>query len=121
MDKKKNKIVSSILEGRKKAIDSYNEYKNLSFNKPETISIDYSLLVNRKYDDFRVKLYNYMNAIKNKKVYFENFDSIEEKLNYIPEGLKKKNYIHYLKHLDIRMNTQRILNMKMIIYYLKNI
>ena len=91
MDKKKIKIISSILEGRKKAVDSYNEYKCLSYNKPEFISINYNLLISKKYDDFRVKLYNYMNAIKNKKVYFEKFNCIDEKLNYIPEGVKNKN------------------------------
>ena len=97
MDRKLSRVMSSILEGRKKAVDAHKEYKDLLLNRPDIISFDYNSSLNKKYDEFRVKLYNYVNAVKNKSSYFEKYILIEEKLNHIPKGLNDKNVYLLLK------------------------
>lgn len=97
MDRKLSRVMSSILEGRKKAVDAHKEYKDLLMNKPDIISFNYNSSVNKKYDEFRVKLYNYINAVKNKRPYFEKYILIEEKLNHIPKGANGKNVYLLLK------------------------
>lgn len=97
MNTKRNKVISSILEGRKKAVDAHKEYKDLLLNKPDIISFNYNSSLNKKYDEFRVKLYNYINAIKNKSLYFEKYILIEEKLNHTPKGAGGKNIYLLLK------------------------
>ena len=83
MDNKKIKLFSSILEGRKKACDAYFEYLEFEKNTGDSLKLDHRNNLKTKYNDFRVKLYNYVNAIKNKKSYFENYKIIEYKLNRV--------------------------------------
>lgn len=91
LSNKKNKVIAAILVGHKNTADSYKEYKDMVMSKPDYINYEYDKMLNKKYGEFKIKLYNYVNAIKNKEDYFKNYYMIEEKINFVPEGSNGNN------------------------------
>ena len=78
MDTIKKKVLASILNGKSKVSKSLDSYLLIEKKLKEKFDLDLQVDLNSFYEEFQIDLYNYYRSIKDKKVYFEDYNLIKD-------------------------------------------
>ena len=97
MKQKKIRTLISLLNARERTKRNLEKYNEL-YNKKQ-LDLSFQLEIQDTLNSFKINLYNYIRAIKDKKEYFDKYSNLESELNKevvsLTAGLSDKTYTIY--------------------------
>lgn len=97
MKQKKIRTFISLLNARERTKRNLEKYNEL-YNKKQ-LDLSFQLEIQDTLNSFKINLYNYIRAIKDKKEYFDKYSNLESELNKevvsLTAGLSDKTYTIY--------------------------